>query len=295
MKGASRILAAATGARFVCSAAFQRDEFKEFIGASRDLNMRTRESTGVEEFAKIMQILLSRREAGARKETVGPEWARADYILYRRPATNDAPACEVVALSPSSATLSRGLHEIASLLPKLGESRRAAVSVEPNETSLVLCVRFGNALCLLGADLENGSGSNVGWEAVLKTVALPAERVHVFKVPHHGSENAYHSGVWTGALLPQDPIAIVTPFARGRKTLPAPEDLARMKQHTKRLYCTSPRAPRATLGDPMVERTIREVARDFRPRAGRMGQVRVRLNAATATPTIELFGAAFPA
>ena len=98
MRGAARILDAAAGARFVCSAALQRDEFKQFIGASRSLNVKAEESSGVTEFASILEILKARRAAGARAEGVGPEWAQANQLLYRRAATPHVPGCEVFAL-----------------------------------------------------------------------------------------------------------------------------------------------------------------------------------------------------
>jgi beta-lactamase superfamily II metal-dependent hydrolase len=293
MRGAARVLAAASHAKFVCSAALQREEFKEFIAASRSLHVKAQESSGVEEFSSILGILKGRRDAGARSESVGPEWARADQLLYRR--GSPPPDCEVYALTPSSATLSRGLHEIAALLPKVGAPKRAAVSLDPNETSLVMSVRVGSAWALLGSDLENGTTSGSGWTAVLTTPACPTAPVHMFKVPHHGSENAYHDRVWTHLLLAPDPVAVLTPFAKGRKMLPTEQDVARMKAHTKHLYCTAPHPPRGNVGDPMVQRTVREAARVFRARSTRMGHVRVRLSASAPDPKVECFGAAFAA
>lgn len=88
---------------------------------------------------------------------------------------------------------------------------------------------------------------------------------------------------------------MLTPFARGRKMLPTDEDVARMKRHTKHLYCTAPPPARRPLDDSMVRRTVREVAREFRSRGSRMGHVRVRVAASATEPTVELFGAAYAA
>ena len=67
MRGAAKVLAAARSAKFVCSAALRREEFQQFIGASRHLNMRAEESSGVEEFDSILTILNERRaDGGAR-------------------------------------------------------------------------------------------------------------------------------------------------------------------------------------------------------------------------------------
>jgi hypothetical protein len=288
------VLEVAEQATLVCSSALRRSEFQEYIAASRSLNMKSTASSGVDEITASLQIVRARRAAGART-IIGPEWAQANTLLFRRPTVGDVPECEVFALSPSSETMMRGLYEIAELLPKAGTPKRAAVNVGPNDTSLVVSVRLGSAIALLGSDLENGVASpGTGWAAILTTTARPSAPSQVFKVPHHGSENAYHPGQWS-SLLTSNAFAIMTPYASGRKSLPSEEDIARLKAHTKHVYCTAPRPSKASFQDTVVQRTIGEVARVVRPRLSRMGHIRIRMSATNGTPAVELFGAAFAA
>jgi len=292
IRGASDLVRQAPGSRFACSAVLNAEEFKKFITASRSLNTIARGSSGVDEFAAILSSLQGRRRHGLRKEAVGPEWASANGLLFRRAVGTVTPLAEVFALSPSSASVSRGFHELGRFLPKRGEAKRAAVSIEPNETSVVLSVRVGEAYAILGSDLETGASNATGWGAVLATTALPTTPAHVFKVPHHGSENAYHQMTWTTALVP-DVTAVLTPFARGRQALPTQGDLERMKQHTNRLYCTAPQPSRVSFADRMVPKTIQDKTMQFRPRRGAMGHVRVRIAANSSQPRVERFGPAF--
>jgi beta-lactamase superfamily II metal-dependent hydrolase len=293
MRGASELVRQAIGAKFACSAVLRTNDVQTFVAASRT-GIKADGGSGLDEFASILSTLQGRRHAGVRRETVGPTWSSADQLLFQRAGTAAVPMAQVYALSPSSATLSRGFHELARFMPKRGAPKRAAVSVDPNETSLVLSVQFGGAVAILGSDLENGSSPTTGWGAVLTTTARPATPAQIFKVPHHGSQNAYHQAVWTTALIP-NVTAALTPFARGRQALPTSADIERMKQHTTDLHCTAPRPPRANNADPMVQKTIREVTKEFRPRTGIMGHVRVRASANTPEPRVERFGAAFAA
>jgi beta-lactamase superfamily II metal-dependent hydrolase len=292
IRGASDLVRQASEARFACSAVLKAEEFKRFIAASKSLNTKATGASGVDEFAAILSCLQERRRSGVRKEAVGPEWTSANGLLFRRAANTVAPLAEVFALSPSPASVSRGFHELARFLPKRREAKRAAVAIEPNETSVVLSVRVGDVCAILGSDLENGASNTTGWGAVLTTTALPTTPAHVFKVPHHGSENAYHQPAWETALVP-NVTAVLTPFVRGRQALPTSSDLERMRRHTDRLYCTAPPPSRATFPDPKVLKVIQRCAKQFRSRRNAMGHIRVRVAANSPQPRVELFGAAF--
>jgi beta-lactamase superfamily II metal-dependent hydrolase len=291
MRGAAEVLSLCRGATFFCSAALRKPEFLTLVAASSFLNMKSVGASGVEEFRRMLDVLEERREAVSSR-VVGPEWAIADRVLFRRGRSGGGVGCEVCALSPSSAGCSRGLNEIAQLLPRVGEPKRAAVSTEPNEMSVVLSAQMGQAVALLGADLEASKDPAIGWSAVVACSARPKQKAQVFKVPHHGSETAHDDRVWE-YLVDSDVVAVVTPFTRGRQSLPTPADAARLRARAGSVYCTSPTPGRAHFADPTVARTVREVALALRPRTGAMGQVRVRVDAHTGRPTVERFGAAF--
>jgi hypothetical protein len=116
----------------------------------------------------------------------------------------------------------------------------------------------------------------------------------LFKVLHHGPENAHHPGQWS-QLLASNPLAIVTPYATGKNPLPTQADLERLRSHAGAVYVSSKPAPKTTFQDRMVQRTVGEVANAVRTRGSRMGHVRVRMRANSTTPHVETFGAAFSA
>jgi hypothetical protein len=74
---------------------------------------------------------------------------------------------------------------------------------------------------VLGSDLEVGTNRDTGWLAILGSNTKPTGKATVYKIPHHGSQNADLDGVWSEMLIP-DPIAILTPFRRGNVSLPKP-------------------------------------------------------------------------
>ncbi len=287
IRGASQVLQEATGARFVCSAALQSQDFLKLVVANEKLMLK-RGGAGTEEFLAILRIIASRRPQGTRPTAVGPDWALAGTTIYYRAGGQSAPACEVRALSPSSASMTRSLHSIAGLLPVAREAKRAAVSVSPNETSLVLSVNFGDLGVLLGADLETTGNPLCGWEAVVRDYDGRTGAAHVFKVPHHGSKTAHHDDVWS-RLLVREPWAVLTPFLSS--ALPRPEDIKRIRKRSLAAYCAGPeRAPKPRLSTP-VERAASDVARRLRKRAGGMGHVRMRAIAGDAWQ-VSLFGSA---
>jgi hypothetical protein len=98
-------------------------------------------------------------------------------------------------------------------------------------------VQVGEVAILLGGDLEETSDDQIGWSAIIDSTERPRKRAIVFKVPHHGSGNAHHEGVWTEMLVAA-PYAILTPWNRGRK-LPTPSDVTRITSLTRHAYSTA--------------------------------------------------------
>ncbi|MCL2725124.1 MAG: MBL fold metallo-hydrolase [Polyangiaceae bacterium] len=290
-RGVSRVLEASKSATFVCSTALRKNEFKTLIAMSRELNLKD-STTGLDELNQSLRCIEERREAGRRKVDVGPKFVHADSVIYRRDANETLADCEVVALSPSDSALTRSHHDIGALLREKA-AKRAIVNVTPNETALVIGLRFGQAVAILGSDLEAGSSPNDGWGAVLTTTTRPKQG-QIFKVPHHGSENAHHDGQWTTLMAPS-PLAIVTPYASGKNPLPSKADVTRLKQLARRVCVTSPPPRKVSFNDRMVERTLNEVAKVVRSRSSRLGHVRVRISSRKSSPNVELFGAAFAA
>jgi hypothetical protein len=293
MRGISQVFRVAQASRFACSAALQRREFYTLV-ASRERAMIS--SSGIDEFAEVLEILSARAPVGASTAGIGPQWATANQRLFQRAAEGESPRAEVFALSPSPASLTLGFAEIGAQQPPLGTQKRRLVALTPNRASVVLHIAVDDMCAVLGADLENSSDPTVGWQAIITSDARPQARSAVFKVAHHGSPNADHPDVWPG-LLEDRSISIVTPYSRGVRPLPSASDLSRLKSRSQGVYCTAiagggglPRRASA------VEKTLREMAKSRKVIDGRMGHVRVRLKSGkSGEPRVDLFDGAFKA
>jgi hypothetical protein len=281
--GLAQVVAAASSATFVCSSALRQKEFYSLVVASKYVRKSLRLSPGLGEMTDILELLKARGQH--------PTWASHDQLLLRGP-DDDSGATMLTSLSPSAATQSRATLAFARLAPKLKAALKAVPDVQPNETSVVLHVQSGRAVVLLGADLEAGSPRGTGWQAILESTERPPARASVYKVAHHGSAGADAEGLWTTLLTPR-PTATLTPFSRSR--LPTPDDVRRLADRAGRLFQTAPVTVPRFRRDGAVDRTLDAMTKTPpTPRRGAMGQVRLRLSAATgALLSQETFGAAF--
>lgn len=288
--GVSEIAREAAGARISCSAALRKPEVQDFIAASRIAV----DSPGGSELSEIFRLLQARKPPGAPAATVAPLWASAGRLLFEQQSLSGGYDARVWSLSPSDGAIGLSFYEVTGFLPKQKERQRRAVVLSPNRTSVVLWVAVGALRILLGGDLEEGGGPLLGWRAILASDPAPSGRAEVFKVAHHGSKNADHSGIWTQLLMP-GPVAVVTPFAAGRSPLPTGTDVERIKARSGVAYCTGRTggwAPPRRSG--AVERTVREMARDRRVLRGPGGHIRLRSRPGSANQgwSVELFGEA---
>ena len=286
IKGVSQIVEAVPEAKFVCS---EKDRLGILAGVAT-AQESSLSQTGFDEFSTVLQVLRSRKLPGQRQESVGPHWAAEGLILHQ--LADDGHSATVMALSPSPGTQTLALHE--GFLARPRQPQRRAVALTPNQQSIVLWVTAGENSVLLGGDLEHSANPAVGWHAVVACGVRPGAPASVFKVPHHGSENADNPDVWT-SMLTDHPFALVAPYASGRRPLPGNADISRLLERTDRLYCTTqPKGWKPARRDSMVERTVREVARNRRVISREVGQVRLRLPLAggAADPSLELFGPA---
>jgi hypothetical protein len=266
-RGASEVLDACTEAEFWCSAALSKREFFELVASAGQLSLRTSGGSGVDEMARVFDVLRARR-SGRRGRVVSPEYAAVNRVVYRSAARVGVPACSVEALSPSSASQTRGFLSFA---PRLRAPKRSIPNPGPNELSVALHVQFGSTAALLGADLEVGSSDDVGWRAVVRNPRLPPVKANIVKVPHHGSVGADHEPVWA-MMIEKEPSVGVTPFHSSG--LPGAPDVARLRSRTAQVFHASPKVPRVVRLDRATERTLEGVK--IRERGGDLGHIRFR-------------------
>lgn len=283
ISGACDVLRAAQSAEVVCSAALCGDEFYALVATAEGAMMK---SSGIAEFAAIFEIL-------QQNVSKSPVWGVADRSLLRLQGPGRIYPAEVHSLSPSDRSITLAQKSFAQQLPRYGAPKRRVVAQSPNQAAVVLWVKLGDICVLLGSDLEKGDSLSVGWQAIVGSTTRPSGHAQVFKVPHHGSENADSTAVWSQMLGP-NPYALLTPFASGSKPRPSPSDIRRLSNRTPNLYCTAspngwspPRRPSA------VEKTVNEVTRNRRAVMGPMGHIRVRSRCTLPAIEVELFGGAY--
>ena len=214
------------------------------------------------------------------RANVQPVWATASRRVLR------TSSCEVWSLSPNDEAYTSFLKSLA-VRPGNGLDHGIR-SLTPNHLSVVLLVRFdGDISCLFGADLERR-----GWAAVLSNHTRPWARCSVFKVPHHGSANAHHPGVWDELLEP-DPIAILAPWRRGGGALPKERDVRRILEHTPNAYATAAVPDGTVSRDRWVKKRLKNVGARFAPESRLPGMIRLRRSMAGEDSwRVELVGSA---
>jgi len=84
------------------------------------------------------------------------------------------------------------------------------------------------------------SNPHLGWSDIINNsqVVKTAKKSSYFKIPHHGSTNGFHQGIWDHLLLDK-PIGSITPWNRSTK-LPNKKMLKKYSSLTCELYITSP-------------------------------------------------------
>ena len=123
-------------------------------------------------------------------------------------------------------------------MPKIKQTQRRAIVRGPNHVAIVLFIEVGSESILLGSDLEETTDPLTGWSVIVASRARPQKRAQVFKIPHHGSVTAHNDDVWT--LMVQDQAyAVMTPFIKGKVSLPTQTDLSRIKGRSAQTYVTS--------------------------------------------------------
>ncbi len=201
--------------------------------------------------------------------------------------------CEVWTLSPSDTKFDAFLREIGRLLPQKSETKRRVPALTPNKIAVVLSIEIGEAVILLGSDLEGQ-----GWLEILDGRERPNRKASVFKVPHHGSQNAHEDRVWN-EMLRDDPVAVLAPWRRGGRNLPTERDVKRILSFTGRAYKTVSHNARirrsARNRRKAVERTIRETGARIWRADQFSGLIRLRKALGSQTDwDVETFGSACP-
>ncbi len=273
IRGLARLVEACGTAAFCCASALCEGEFLAAVGALEGRGVSAAGS-GVRELHRVF----SRLAAVAARPVLA--------VANRRLLSSNG--CDIWALSPNDSVLVDFLRAIGRLVPGIGEPKSRLPSLSPNKVSVVLWVGFENTTILMGSDLERG-----GWVEVLRDRTRPAGRASAFKIPHHGSSGADEPGVWK-QLLEHDVTAALTPWRRGRRRLPTPQDAERLLSKTPDIWITAGRGPSTPdRRNRMVERTVREAGIELRRISTPAGAIRMRRPVGCEAPwRVETLGSA---
>ena len=269
IRGMSELVKACASALFCCAGALGSREFLSATGglAGRDFS---EVGYGVREIHSVFSYLGSSGSS--------PVWAGPSRRVFQRGSS------EVWSLSPGDDLFERFLRSVEGWVSPEGETARRNPSPSPNQLSVVLWVKCGAAIVLLGGDLEKS-----GWAAVLDDETKPTPKASVFKVPHHGSGNADVPEVWE-QMLETEPLAVVAPWRRGRGGLPRPADARRILSRTPHAYLSAKPQSSSWRGHGMVARTVRSAGVQLIDTGGPSGMVRSRRALAAGNAwNVELF------
>ena len=215
-----RLVEVCDKAIFCCASALCKEEFLAAVG-EQECNPTFQTRSGTQEFQQRFFHCF-------RKDLLDLNGAIANRRLF----TQDG--CEVWALSPFDKDFGGVLQEVGRLLPKKRETKRPIPSLTPNKVAVVLLIQIGETIILLGSDLERQ-----GWLEILDADEWTNRKASVFKIPHHGSKTAHEDRVWN-EMLHNEPIAMLTPWRKGKGTLPTKSDMRRIISFTRSAYATVP-------------------------------------------------------
>lgn len=284
VRGISKVLSACPNAKFCHSAALRDKQFLNYVFTFGERNPISAGS-GTEEWIKVLDVLHDRPAIRAAMNR------KVHYMSANE--SGHGAECSVYTLSPSDKQVDFFLRSIAKLFPNEVTKYRAT-QPDDNHQCIVTWIEIGEHSILLGGDLIETADPDSGWSVIVKSKERPQRNAAIFKVPHHGSENAHNDNVWSKMLSTQ-PYAIVTPYNRGKKKIPTPSDVVRIEAYTSNGYATAKlSSSKSTVNRPAaVERTIKETVGKIRKIQPNTGLVRLRNSLSGPHDwSVELFGSA---
>lgn len=249
IKGLSKILNECINAKFCYTQVTDKAKFFRYLTFDSKKTVSDEETASTNEFLKCLEILKFRESQ--------PIYAFQDRNLF-----STDYGCSIYSLSPSDYILDQFNGELEKLLNDNFSVNRKHINKTPNNKSVVLLFMFKNHCALLGADLEVSQNKNEGWiHIVSNSTVLKPLKLSLFKIPHHGSENAYFEDLWN-CHIEKNATSVLTPFNLSTR-LPKPEMLQTYANHTNSLYMTSKviAIPKAKPRDKSIERLLKNLNR----------------------------------
>jgi Metallo-beta-lactamase superfamily len=166
---------------------------------------------------------------------------------------------QMVALSPSAESEQRYINLLRQSIPNVGRRVLPLKDEAHNGIASAIWLAVGEVRVILGSDLESGVTDRTGWRGVLSNPDCPDMSAAVVKVAHHDSRNAHLENVWQLHREWGLPLAVLTPWNRGAKTLPQESDIQRLRRVSRRLGQTA--AIRTQKPEDVYSREVTKVLR----------------------------------
>ncbi|MFL0356683.1 MBL fold metallo-hydrolase [Erythrobacter sp. GH1-10] len=269
-KGIAELAKACSKAKVVMSRAFVERDFLEFVQAHKKPLTRMARS-GVGEIDHLLREL----EKSGRTNIIA---AQPDRRIHTWPASSigHGQKCEIWTLAPSDFEYQNFLEWLASQMPKVGETRRTAITRKRNNLSAVIYLRIGEDAILLGGDIEERNKPEAGWSAILASSGRPQNPASLFNLSHHGADSGDHPKVWSD-MLSAKPWALISSFRNGSVSLPSSADANRTLGYTENAYVsTNLKSVANPPMDKRVSKTIKQVTKRYTTLSQKMGLIRAR-------------------
>jgi len=147
---------------------------------------------------------------------------------------------EITALSPSAESVQLYIAALFRAIPKNeGDTIQTIRDEHHNLLSSALFCQIGELRLILGSDLELGRTQQTGWRGVLASKDMPELSAHVIKVPHHGSENAFHEPSWKQFRQKNRLFSIITPYNKTIPPLPRERSIQKISRYSSAIAITS--------------------------------------------------------
>lgn len=177
------------------------------------------------------------------------------------------------ALSPVPAAWGQAMAHLMGQLPQPAQQIKHAAQPKTNIASIVVHVALGQDALLLGSDLEKHG--SLGWQAVVaSSFAKRLAKASFYKVAHHGSKTAHLDEIWS-ELLTSRPLVALTPFMHGCVSLPADDDVKRIKALAGSVHCTSLGSTKPQMSSQSAQ-LLKGISKNLKVLNRRMGHWRFR-------------------
>ena len=209
ISGVTRLAREAKEATIVLSAALKAPDFVKLALRHQQRTYASPLGSGTKEFVRLLELIT--------------EQERSLKIAVQDVTLAEEGEGRVVTLSPSSSVALDALSASFVRVLEAAETGDSVTEPTPNAASIVLALRGPAGDLLLGGDLEQA-----GWPDAMSSVLAQGLVARMFKLPHHGSDDADAPEVWANHLR-EDAVYAMTRFNNAERSIPSEDDRSVMR------------------------------------------------------------------